>query len=244
MEQPSLFNRLGNQLYKLAYPIYRPVYSGFKAYADRAERALLREHLRPGMVVVDAGANIGIYSRFIARLVAPGGTVHSFEPSPENFRRLREATAGTADIVARQMAVGDATKEIFLYVSESLNVDHRTYDTGGEARDRIAIQSTSLDDYFPPGTKVDFMKMDIQGFEHHALRGAQRVLQENPRIKLLLEYWPYGLAAAGVKPSALRALLAGMGFRISILGEGPADFPPDDAASDPHWYRNLFARRE
>ncbi|HCP92273.1 MAG TPA: FkbM family methyltransferase, partial [Spartobacteria bacterium] len=38
-----------------------------------------------------AGANIGIYSQFFSKCVEPGGAVHSFEPSPENFAHLREA---------------------------------------------------------------------------------------------------------------------------------------------------------
>ena len=55
----------------------------------------------------------------------------------------------------------------------------------------------ALDDYFKPGERVDLIKMDIQGYELHALRGANRVLADNPDIKLLLEFWPYGLKQAG-----------------------------------------------
>src|SRR5207244_10038837 len=51
--------RLGDKLYIFCYPIYHPLYSLFKSYADRAERALLRKMLEPGSVVVVAGANIG-----------------------------------------------------------------------------------------------------------------------------------------------------------------------------------------
>jgi hypothetical protein len=64
MSLAHLTRRFGNELYKVAFPIYRPLYSSFKSYADRSERRLLADNLGEGSVVVDAGANIGIYSSF------------------------------------------------------------------------------------------------------------------------------------------------------------------------------------
>ena len=92
MRGASVFRRIGNKAYKYAFPAYRFAYRIFKAYADRAERQLLQKILFPGAVVVDAGANIGIYSEFLSRCVGPNGVVHSFEPCPDNFMRLRCAT--------------------------------------------------------------------------------------------------------------------------------------------------------
>src|SRR4029077_19252102 len=85
MRGAFVFRRIGNQAYKYAFPAYRFAYRIFKAYADRAERQLLQKILFAGAVVVDAGANIGIYSEFLSPCVGPNGVVHSFEPSPDNF---------------------------------------------------------------------------------------------------------------------------------------------------------------
>ena len=74
-----------------------------------------------------------------------------------------------------------------------------TYLPEGDSRHRCQIEMIALDDYFKPGQRVDLIKMDIQGYELHALRGASRVLADNPGIKLLLEFWPYGLKQAGVR---------------------------------------------
>src|SRR5438034_11833891 len=89
----SFGHRIGNELYKVAFPIYRPLYSIFKSYTDRTERGLLARNLSPGSVVVDAGANIGIYSRFLSSSVGSVGIVHSFEPDPDNFACLRAEVA-------------------------------------------------------------------------------------------------------------------------------------------------------
>ena len=123
-----------------------------------------------------------------------------------------------------QLAISDKTAEATLYVSPNLNVDHRAYPVDGEARDAIPIQTVRLDDYFKTGDRVDLIKMDIQGYELHALRGAERVLRENAHIKLLLELWPYGLKQAGTTWNDLIAHLQDRGFdlqEISPTGLSP-----------------------
>ena len=65
--------KLGNLLYEHCPPLYRVLYRAYKALSDRAERRLLRDVLRPGMVVADVGANIGVYSTFLAGLVGNAG---------------------------------------------------------------------------------------------------------------------------------------------------------------------------
>jgi FkbM family methyltransferase len=238
--------RFGNELYKVAFRIYRPLYSVFKVYADRAERRILTEHLSAGCVAVDAGANIGIYSQFLSRCVGPTGAVHSFEPSPENFRHLSAAVAGLPNIRASELAVSDKTGRSLLYVSDKLNVDHHTYPMEGESRKTIPIKSITLDDYFAAGSRVDLIKMDIQGFELHALRGAKRVLQENPHIKLLLEFWPFGLKQAGGSADELLSFLEDQSFSLFLPGaNGPVKFDRSYAgALESIKYFNLFAERE
>jgi len=164
----SFIRGVGNKVYNRAFPVYRLCYRAFKAYADSAERRLLRSLLSVGDVVVDAGANIGIYSQFLARCVGATGIVHSFEPSPENFKRLQSATRKLANVRLSQAAVGEFSGRARLYLSDKLNVDHRTYITEGNSRHTVPIDIVALDDYFEPGERVDLVKMDIQGYELHA----------------------------------------------------------------------------
>src|SRR5205814_4935179 len=194
----SVLHSVGNKFYQHAFPIYRPVYAAYKAYADRAERQLLKQMLFAGAVAVDAGANIGIYSRFLARCVGPAGVVYSFEPAPENFERLRAAARGFPNMHILQAAVGERSGRSELYLSDTLNVDHRTYLTHASTRRAVQIEMIALDDYFSTVQRDDLIKMDVQGYELHALRGAGRVLADNPAMKLLLELWPYGLKQAGM----------------------------------------------
>jgi FkbM family methyltransferase len=242
MSGVSVLRTFGNKVYQHAFPIYRPVYAAYKAYVDHAERQLLRQILVPGAVAVDAGANIGIYSQFLARCVGPAGSVYSFEPAPENFERLRAAAHRFSNVRVLQAAVGERSGKSELYLSDTLNVDHRTYLTDNSARQVVQIEMVALDDYFKPGQRVDLIKMDIQGYELHALRGAGRVLADNPAVKLLLELWPYGLKQAGKRWVELIDALTSKNMTVSeVSRRGLVPLRSSSISEDPHCYVNLFA---
>ena len=157
---------------------------------------------------------------------------------------LEASGARYPNVRVNQVALSDKTGKSVLYLSDHLNVDHRAYGIEGETRKTLAIRSTKLDDYFKPGERVDFIKMDIQGYELHALRGGSRILKDNPNIKLLLEFWPYGLKQAGASAEALFVFLRERGFSIFFVranGLVPYDVLPvnDDADN----YLNLLAKK-
>lgn len=209
---------LGNHLFTTAPGLYRHLYSAYKAVSDRKERQLISSIVGEGMTVIDVGANIGAYTGFFAKLVGPGGRVIAIEPEQENFKRLVRATSDYPWVESRCAAASDQTGECILYKSASLNVDHQTYDSG-EARQKITIPAICLDDLVPAGSSVDFIKMDIQGAETAAIRGARRILEENPGIALLFEYWPYAIRRSGHDPAELLDSLRQSGFRLHMLND-------------------------
>ena len=238
----SLLRGIGNRVYEHAFPFYRLCYRTFKVYVDRAERQLLKRILSAGDVVVDAGANIGIYSQFLSRCVGAAGVVHSFEPAPENFRRLQSVTRKLSNVRLCQAAVGERSGQSKLYLSDKLNVDHRTYPTKVDSRHAIPIEIVALDDYFKRGQRVDLIKMDIQGYELNALRGANRVLQENRDIKLLFEFWPDGMRQAGATWIELIDALQIKNMSVfEITTRGVVPFRSEFVKETPEYYMNLFA---
>jgi FkbM family methyltransferase len=241
----SAFRRVGNELYERAFPIYRPLYAAYKGYSDRAERRFIRAVLFPGAVVVDVGANIGIYSQFLARCVGRTGVVHAFEPSPRNFRRLQSVMGKLTNVRLSHAAVGERSGRSHLYLSDNLNVDHRAYPPEGDSREIVPMDVIALDDYFIAGDRVDLIKLDVQGYELHVLRGADRVLQENRAIKLILELWPYGLRQAATPWPDLIAALEKKGMCIrQWSSKGLTPFRRELLRESSDWYTNLFASRE
>lgn len=213
--------KLGNFLFKNAFVLYRPLYNSFKNRQDAFEIRLLQTYVRPGDVVLDIGANIGYYALILSKLVGKQGRVHCFEPDPVNFGHLEKATAAIGNIFIHNKAAGPKTERLRIYTSKNLNVDHRTYKP--EEYDRVfEIDAISMDDYLMKdlsgeGGKVDFIKMDIQGFEMQAIRGMETVLKKNPAVKLISEFWPYGLKKAGSSVTEYFKYLTAAGFNCYLL---------------------------
>ena len=237
----ELLYELANQLYEMSPATYRLLYRVYKKLTDPEEQALVRSFVKPGMTVIDIGANIGEYSILLADLVGPTGRVVAVEPEPKNFARLCKAVSHLTCVKTINAAAATGPGQLKLFLSNKFNVDHHTYDEG-EGRHSLEVEAIALDDFVPVGDHVDFIKIDIQGAELSALKGTQRILCENQDIKVLFEYWPYGLRRAGHEPSELIAYLQNLGFAIRSMG--PANDNWRSLGDGKHEYCNLIARRD
>jgi len=230
----------GNLLYNISPMGYRFLYRLYKNLSDREERKLIRSMLKPGMTALDIGANIGMYSLFLGGLVGSNGRVLAIEPGPENFERLRQAVNHMPNINAIHAALAEKNGQLRLFLSEILNVDHHTYDDG-EGRPFVLVEAIALDEHIPIGRPIHFVKIDVQGAELAVLKGAKRMLRENHDVKILFEYWPYGLRAAGHEPSDLLSFLQDLGFTIRPVGISQAKW--ECLGSTKEDYCNLIAER-
>lgn len=239
--------KLGNFLYKNAFALYKPMYSVFKKKQDAFEIELLQRYLKKGDTVLDIGANIGFYAEIISGLVGETGKVHCFEPDRKNFEHLNDSCGRLKNVVLNNKAAGPKTETIKIYTSKNLNVDHRTYKPE-EYDQEIAIEAVSIDDYLNGDKKVDMIKMDIQGFEMQAIRGMQNTLSANGDIKIISEFWPYGLRTAGSSVTEFFNFLSANGFSCYLLENNKLRKLSTDkiATLEPlgeEHYFNIFATR-
>jgi FkbM family methyltransferase len=187
--------------------------AGFSEVKPGPEIDFIREHVKPGMTVVDLGANIGLYTLQFASLVGPSGRVFAFEPGPLSFGLLKTNLAlnGYRNVTVENAAVSDFSGETELHICSTGESDNRIAGFETYESERVPVRCFALDDYFKPGTRVDFIKIDIQGAEAKALQGMRRMLIDNPLIQLFVE------ANEGVRETA--DLL-----RLKCVPVGPADF--------------------
>ena len=161
-----------------------------------AERFLLRRLLRPGMRVVDVGANIGYYLLFLTRAVGSEGALCCLEPEPENLaeleRNLRHNRIGNARILP--FAAGGEDSEVSLHPG----INGKVADDGSGS---LTVPLRRLDSVLDG--PVELIKIDVEGYEGHVLAGAERLLS-GYRPTLFVEVHPAFLAP----PTTLRGLMA------------------------------------
>ena len=210
------------------------------------ETLLFKRLLKPTDIFVDIGAHIGYYSDIAAGIIT-SGEIHAFEPNPENFKLLdinMLSNKPEPKISLYQLAMGNKFKSGGLYVNDKNTGDHRAYKTKGESRRKVEVEFAYLDgfDYF---NKINFLKIDTQGFEVEVLKGAKRIINESPDLQMIVEYSPVHLKLAGTTPGTLIGILVDYGFNIYVhtkrgwLYANSETFLPNN---DNH--RNLFCSRK
>jgi FkbM family methyltransferase len=143
-------------------------------------------------VVVDIGANDGVFTHRLAQLVGREGHVHAFEPNPACVERLRGTIGRRRNITLHACALSDEPREGELYVprpdGELVRALGRTTAPRGEVEyDTISISLLTLDAALEAhGRPVSFIKCDVEGHEQAVLRGAGKTLAQS-RPTLLVE---------------------------------------------------------
>ncbi len=185
---------------------------------------LLESLLQEGMTFVDVGAHVGLFTVPAAKWVSDSGRVVAFEPHPDNYAMLvgNIASNGFSEVIeANQSAVSEENKPVHLHMSTFNTGDHQLFHQGG--RNTIEVQCTTLDDYFETGTKVDVIKMDVQGAEAAAFRGMRRVLQDNHAIQVVWELSPAQLEDAGSSAEEVLTWLEELGFKLTIVDDATGE---------------------
>jgi FkbM family methyltransferase len=155
---------------------------------DVVEMGFLRRYLRRGDAVIDGGANIGTYSLLAAALVGPDGRVDAFEPVPNACRRLRENVSRNrldGVVHVHEAAIGADNATVAMQSEWDVSNRTATPDEVGAAG-LIEVSTVRLDDALPDGVQYSVAKLDVEGAERAAIRGAARHLAEgNPPVLLL-----------------------------------------------------------
>jgi FkbM family methyltransferase len=194
----------------------------FGAFEPSTGRALAA-HLKPGMTVLDVGANVGAHTLSLARLVGPTGRVHAFEPTAFAYRKLLRNLSLNPELASRV-----TTHQCFLTRETSHGPPQHVYSSWplvgsrnvhpkhrGQEKSTSGAQATTLDriilEHGEPA--VDVIKIDVDGFEYDVLLGARAILSRHKPI-LVMELAPYLLAERGNAADALISLLSSTGYRL------------------------------
>jgi FkbM family methyltransferase len=192
------------------------------------ETNTFKKNIKRGDVVLDIGANIGYFSLLFSELVGETGKVYAFEPEKENFSILNKniQVNNYRNIYTANKGVSDQNTSGKIYLSGDNNGDHRVH-ISDEVRDAQDIDLISIDSYLgDKETKVDVIKMDIQGAEYQALLGMKEMIQKSPSLFMIMEFWPFGLNSFGVHYQDCLDLLHSYGLKVSYLNDRNGECTP------------------
>ena len=181
--------------------------------------AVLSRCVKPGMAVVDIGANIGYLTMLLASLVTASGRVVAVEPNPENVKLLEASRRvnGFDQVLVIQAAAGRHTALL------ALNVSYSNGTTSELPSDRNAIFACrpvpcfALDLILPKDRHFDLVKIDTEGAELNALIGLSGTIDRDRPI-IVSEFSPGILPGIShcSGPEYLRFLIA-KGYRIGVI---------------------------
>lgn len=141
--------------------------------------------ITPGMKILEVGANIGYYALIETKLAGPTGHLYAIEPAPHNFASLKKNlelnNIRNADL--HQAAFGDKRDKAKFYVYDRGNLSSfiKREDMGMKYEE-VEVEIMTLDDFLK-FKKVDFIRMDVEGYEKEILKGSEKALAEGNRPK-------------------------------------------------------------
>lgn len=162
---------------------------------EEKESNYLRKIIKPGMTVVDCGANFGWYTTLLASLVGPTGSVHCFEPIPTVYGFLREnisANSFEGCVVANNFALGNNVGRIDMVVPlrQGTGTPFASFkrQTWGK-HVNVDVEVSTLDKYCEENKlhNIGFIKCDVEGAEFLVMQGAGKLFASGERPVIMLE---------------------------------------------------------
>jgi FkbM family methyltransferase len=178
----------------------------------------LIEVLSPGDTFVDVGANIGWHSMLAARAVGPQGRVVSFEPDPDNLDLLlRSAGVNHFDhVTGVPVALSDQEGSAVMQRLGGSDAAMFAADDMVGIGDR-RVSCLPLDHFASWVTRVDVMKVDVEGADFRVLEGGEGLISQH-RPVIFLEFSPDGMARFDPDtPAKMAEWLRHHGYRLDVL---------------------------
>ena len=187
-------------------------------------RSIILNFLKPGSVFLDIGANIGYYSLLASRRVGEKGRVIAFEPNPITVKRIQKniVLSGASNIELFDFALSNKEDVVELYCPTSETHGYTSMrNHGWENVDCYKVSTKKLDDSLPTNlTRIDLIKIDVEGAEMLAFEGAREVIK-NFKPPILMELNEKASENFGYDTLDVVKLLVSLNndYRLKYIGE-------------------------
>lgn len=183
--------------------------------------SIIEKEVKNGMKVFDLGANIGWVTLVFSKLVGGTGHVYSFEPDPHTFKILKENIElnKLKNVSVFQLGISNKKGVSKFSLIENQDGANRL-ESKTKVENCINVKTTTLDEFCREyNTKIDFLKMDIEGSEPKAFEGMKDVILNNPQIKIISEFHAPIMRDVGASPEKYLDDLERLGFIVNEFDE-------------------------
>jgi FkbM family methyltransferase len=154
----------------------------YQGFLEEDVTRFFLENLGPGQVLIDVGAHIGYHALLGAFLTGEAGAVHAFEPTFSTFELLKENTADSGNVFARNLGLWN--EEAVLEIND-FGLGHSSFNTffsvprsGGVKFAPVKVKVTTLDAYCAGGIRPDLIKIDAESSELKVLEGGKQTIKK------------------------------------------------------------------
>ncbi len=197
----------------------------FRYFPDEYEAEnfeFLTNSCKPGSVIIDIGAHIGLFSVIASQVTGNKGKVYAFEPAPNTYGLLQKTLSINHSgqlIEPFQKAVGKESGKITFFISdgEADNSNSLVNYKDDRPLHGIDVEVTSVDAFVKEKgmNRLDFIKIDVEGAEYDTLLGASQTLQ-NLRPVCIVAIHPEPIKAKGDRLEDIYDFIAGCRYRITL----------------------------
>ncbi len=181
---------------------------------------VFRSFLQAQSIVLDIGANFGLYTATSASFVKDHGRLYAFEGNPHTFQLLKRTLYANRlvqrpNVIAVNALVGENGGRGALHYNPEFLGGATMTDVGqwGKAKRSIELDIIKIDQFLPDDMAVDLVKIDVEGHEPFVIRGMQNTIRRSPNIRIFLEFVEAFLAHT-VSAELFTEEIESLGFRI------------------------------
>lgn len=188
-------------------------------HSDTDSSLNILNYVNEGDYVLDIGGNIGQTALFLSGKVGKEGKVISFEPFPKTYQRFEKNLAlnkSANNIKLEKIALGDKPAILKMYSENQGNSGQNRISAASDSKgEAFEVVITTLNNYIEanPISKIDLIKIDVEGFEYKALLGASEVIKKY-KPGLFIEVNDENLKQQDDSASKLIDMLIGWGYEI------------------------------
>lgn len=204
---------------KAAYGLYDLTDRIFQGSIDKYDPQtlrVLRECLKEDSNTIDIGAHLGHILREILK-AAPRGRHLAFEPIPHLYAELKKKFGHKVTVLDYALSNQKGTAEFNHFVNKpALSGLKKRTDFGNLEVNTFTVQTERLDELVSPDTKIDLIKIDVEGAEMIVLEGARALLKRDRPI-VLFEFSSGGGANYNTQPEKVYDIFAESGMQVSVI---------------------------